>query len=260
MHHKARGDVAPHVVHVLEHLLEGLDPPADPVVVRRPRPAAGGVLDGPLVFHGGAHAVPTIRCEHRCEAPGASPASGTGASDQFPVVLPKSSSEIDGVTVVRSVRGVMHDVAVVGHRVRNTLFLRTALTNGEGFLSDLFSLDQGLADEAVTLLWTTRLSHEVRVAMVGQEQQLSLVQGGGEQSSRTRMPLQRVRALRERFPTHTESDLRVSFGERFEGEEHFFLLLDLVAQLVERTAVNREVFGSNPDEVVSFFQKIHKIV
>jgi hypothetical protein len=94
---------------------------------------------------------------------------------------------------------IVHYVAEVGHCVRTGVFLRTALTNGEGFLSDLFSLDQGLADEAFALLRTTRLSHEVRVAMVGQEQQLSLVQRGGEQSSRTRMPLQRVRALRERL-------------------------------------------------------------
>ena len=136
--------------------------------------------------------------------------------------------------------------------------MRTALTNGEGFLSHLFSLDQGLADEASALLRTARLSHEVRVAMVGQEQQLPFVQRRGEQPPRAGLPLQRVRALHQRFPTHTESDLRVSFGGRFEGEEHFFLLLDLVAQLVERTAVNREVFGSNPDEVDFPFYRIHR--
>jgi hypothetical protein len=114
-------------------------------------------------------------------------------------VLPKPSSQIDGVTVVGSVRMIVHYVAEVGHRVRTRFFLQTALTNGEGFLPDLFSLHQGLADEAFALLRTTRLSHEVCVAMVGQKQQLSFVQRGGEQSSRTRMPLQRVPTLRERI-------------------------------------------------------------
>lgn len=120
--HHGDGSLASHIAHVLEHLGERVDPPSRSVVLRGPRTASGRVLDGPLVLHGGARAVPLIRCEHRGEAPGSSSASGSGASHQLSVVLTKSSSQIDGVTVVGSVRTIVHYVAEVGHRVRRGVF------------------------------------------------------------------------------------------------------------------------------------------
>lgn len=120
--HHGDGSFASHVAHVLEHLGERLDPPSRSVVLRGPWAPSGGVLDGPLVLHSGAHAVPLLRGQYGGEPPGPSPASGAGASHQLPVVLTKPSSEIYGVTVVGSVRMIVHYVAEVGHRVRRGCF------------------------------------------------------------------------------------------------------------------------------------------
>ena len=114
--------------HVFEDFREGLHPTAGSLVRLRSRSSSSGILDGPLVLHRCACALPMFGGDHRHESPRPSTASGSRSAHELSVVLTQPSSQIGRVAVVCVVGRVLHDIAEIAHRAQASRF-----TSYEGY-------------------------------------------------------------------------------------------------------------------------------